>query len=220
MRKIHIILLVLVGLIVYSCKKTEDENYDLAINKPNTVSITSMKLIREVEDLPKSHIGLGYSKLTPEEKVVFWNRQIDNYLLENKVSDELKDHILKLKSFITVNLYENLGKPETEKLVDKFTKEWLLDPIQNGRFPAKTLISVSTLYGRKTKESSIKTLNTASYSTSSEQSITCDCYYSVYCQIGTGGSNLCMTQDACKTNSDNPFNCGITGTSRCVGRCE
>lgn len=171
-----------------------------------------VNLISEVENLPQSSVRMGYNQLSSQEKVVFWNRHIERFISSNTLSPELKTHIMKLKSFIKPELYETLGTPVTDKYVLEFTKGWYTDPVQKGIFKADVLGVAGTLMGAGKIENNVEKLRQKAFTSSTEEN--CDCYYSISCW----GTYWCTTKDFCKDQG--PYDCGITGTSRCTGTCN
>lgn len=214
------IFFVLAIFTIVSCSKdTNDEITPLAISGLKNIK-ASMELIVEVENLPKSSIVLGYNTLNATEKALFWNRHFDNYLKNNELSDDLRAHIIKLKTFATPELYSTLGSTKTTAFVEKFTNEWLVTPLRNGRYPAKVLTEVSTFIAMGKDETTLQKLKTQSIKTSSEKGgegggVTCDCIYNSYCSFVSG--NSCYKNVFC--NSIN-YDCGIAGGSRCEGSCQ
>lgn len=174
--------------------------------KPDSVN---MQLVKEVENLSQDLVWIGYNKLNSSEKVTLWNRHLDTYLNNPKVSFDLKNHILELKTIITEEGYEKVGTEENEKFMDAFTEKWFHEPVRQGRFSRETLFEIGTLFGfgtganAKGAKVSIASLPGAT--------LACKCYWSMSCPT----SKYCTDKNNC-TGS----NCGITGRSRCSGVCE
>lgn len=202
MKRNYLTLVVLVAF--FSCTKSNENS-----------SAINLDLIKEVENLPKSTVILGYQNLNNNEKVEFWNRHIDSYLNTHIISTEFKDHILKLKNFVRVDLYNTLGTANTDADVEKFTKEWYTDVVKKNVFPHDQLLEVGTIYGVGKNETTLRTMKTTAYSESSENSA-CNCYYEVSCWLWKN----CISENICKSPNANPYNCGLVGTSRCTGVCQ
>lgn len=188
---------------LFSCNK---ETSDTNLGEESKTIRT--ELIREIQNLPKANVALGYQKLTNSEKVVFWNTHLDNYINNHTISENLKSHIRLLRSFITKDIYNTLGTPATDKYVADFTEKWYTIPVKQGLFKAKDLVEIATMLGVGKDENIV--LSTVPPPPGS----ICDCRYNISC----GSYRSCYESTYC--NDSGPFNCGVFGTSRCDGSCK
>lgn len=188
--------------LLFSCnKETRKSNSDVEAKAIRT------ELIKEIQSLPNSLVGLGYQKLTNSEKVVFWNTHVDQYLLTHKVSEKLREHIELLRGFATVRLYDQLGTAEADKYVADFTEKWYTIPVSKGLFSAKDLIEIATLVGVGKDEGGV-------VSVVEPPGSKCDCRYNISC----GSYRSCYASTYC--GDYGPMECGVFGTSRCDGTCK
>lgn len=190
-------------LLLVSCSRNTNEPTSPTIN---------LALIAEVEQLPAREMGLGYMKLNPDEKALFWHHHFDKFLNNPEEPENIKAHVRKLKAFTTADNYRTLETPETQKKLKDFTKEWLLDPIANKQFSRDKLLMIGDFVGIKQlrEHVTVSNLRTASTLYATE----CRCIYDIGCGIITGD---CQSSEECKKAS--PTECGLTGTSRCDGKC-
>lgn len=200
-------VLFMAALLFCSCSK---KSSDMPEVQSDDVDIA---LINEVENLPNSLVSLGYNKFTSKEKVVFWTRHVDRYLkLHSNLDERTVNHIKKLRTFLSVDLYDKSQSADMKKYVNEFEKAWLLDAIEKQGFDAKTLVEVGTLRGAGKAESTLEIASKLSFTTTTEN---CTCYYTAYCLPAS-----CISQPECAAGQpDNPGDCGVFGTSRCTGRC-
>lgn len=195
-----------------SCQKSDLKS----VNPTSTIATTTinMDLVTEVENLPKSVVSLGYNKLNSSEKVLFWQRHLDQYVKEhNDLSPEIKSQLLEMKKFVTTDLYDNLKTPEMRKRIDAFQRDQYTIPVQQKKIPASILIDAATLRGTGKTEQTLTELQRTAVALASDN---CDCYYDISC----GLNRFCFSVRECQTNDDNPYNCGLFGTSRCTGKCS
>ncbi len=169
----------------------------------------NLSLINEVKNLSQYDFTNGYNTLNNREKVIFWNNVIDDYLSKNKIADELKVHILELKKFVTVQMYESLGTPKGDSTARAFYKSWYVEPSLSGKYQTQALWQVATLQGVKSTHPAggNKVLKVAPGTGS------CNCYYTLSCLP----DNQCIEKAATCTASPG---CGIMGTTNCDGKCE
>ena len=188
-------------IFLFSCgKETRDSN------EPDESKAIRTELIKEIQNLPKSLVGLGYRKLNSPEKVIFWNTHVDKYLSTHTVSEKLRQHIDLLRGFATPTLYDQLGTAEMDMYVADFTKKWYTIPVNTGLFSAKELIEIATLVGVGKDEVNVSPLPLGGSG--------CNCYYNISC----GSNRYCYENDYCNTYG--PMTCGVFGTSRCDGTCD
>jgi len=182
-------------------------------NKDSTKGeLVNMRLIREVEKLPNSIVYLGVDRLNSREKVVFWNRHLDEYVSTHVVSKELSQHIQKLRDFIKVETFDAISKNNDSKLINDFTHDWLVTPIKKGIFTNKTLSDIATLSGVGTKEQTLYYLNKKAYM----DNIECNCTMSYQCYSSVYPAATCVTTPgSCLIRV-----CGIVGTLYCNGQCN
>lgn len=194
----RLVACLLTGLCFQSCTESSV--------KPDSVNI---QLVKEVENLSQDLVWIGYNKLNPSEKVTLWNRHLDTYLNDPKISSDLKNHIVELKTIITEEGYEKAGTEENEKFMGTFTEKWFHEPVRQGRFSKETLFEIGTLFGfGKGVNAKGAKINNPSLPSNT---LACKCYWSMSCPT----AKYCMSKSSC-TGS----NCGITGRSRCSGLCE
>ena len=213
MKKFNQFILLFMFIIAISgCQKDYLETKSVFSSGKSILSEQSMDLIRAVENLPNSVVQLGFKKLSPEEKFVFWTRHIDNFLKNNKLTLETENHIMNLKKFLRVDLFTNIGSEETKKQIDDFEKAWLIDPVASGKFDAKTLVFASSLMNVGKKDDVSKT------AIASGEPI-CHCRLTIYCQIGDW-HGTCDDGKCVVATDEEEGGCGLFGTSNCTGICN
>ena len=183
MKKYFVSVILGLSLAFLACNKeaTRESNSNI---QSKSIRI---ELIREIQELPNSLVGLGYQKLNNPEKVVFWNTHVDKYLNTHKVSDGLRNHIELLRDFATVKLYDQLGTSDIDKYVADFTNKWYTIPVEKGLFNAKDLVEIATLAGVGKDKDAIP------YSVDPTEPI-CDCRYNISC----GSYRSCYSSTYCE----------------------
>lgn len=112
--------------------------------------------------------------------------------------------MLKLLPLLKVETFKNARTLEQEAFMAKFTNEWYTKPVAQGRFKKEDLLNAATVYGLGDKSTSI-TPQVAALTGS------CNCRYDIGCD-----TNYYCRRVTCTANVD----CGIVGTSKCVGICS
>jgi hypothetical protein len=216
MTRLTSILTVAMFCLLYfsSCQKSDLKTVEPASAVATTTTV-NMDLITEVENLPRSVVSLGYNKLNSSEKVLFWQRHIDQYVKEHSdLSPEIKSQLLEMKKFVTTDLYDNIRKTETRKRIADFQREQYTIPVQQRKISANVLIDAATLVGAGKAEQTLTELQRTAVALATDNN--CNCYYDISCSTG----KYCFSNPVCSTGDDNPYNCGLFGTSRCSGICS
>lgn len=211
--RIRLTLIAIICLLSFiSCNKSMD------INTIDKISISNVNLdkISEVMTLPMTKVRLGYLTLSPEEKVIFWNNHLNDYENNHEISSKLKDHILDARRFLTPEIYKGIGTPSIDSAIAKFTKDWLIDPVESKQFNLKELLAISSFNNIGTKEETLSKLESTSMLNTVESD--CNCFYTIYCTGAYGSSYQCITKSTCQDVG--PATCGVFGGSKCTGHCE
>jgi hypothetical protein len=168
-----------------------------------------------VEELPEHLVNLGLAKLSPVEKSLLWQRHIDKYINNDRISPALKIHALKLRAIVNEKLFEDLGSTSSENFLNKFEVEWFAEPLKKGLFTKDDLLLLATTFGMgsdKLLSMEREQILDEVVPVVEEGDKSCNCYYSLSCP---GNGNSCI-EGGCKKVDG----CGLLGTTRCDGLCE
>ncbi len=167
-----------------------------------------LQLIEEIEKLPNSLARLSYQKLSPSEKVILWQRHLQEWLDSSILRPEQKAHIRRIYEFANVELYENREAPETKRKLADAEETLFYQPIRSKLFPAKLLLQIATFDG----------VGKATNTNATEAF--CNCYYSISCGAGSCVDRAICTSPGPKPKDTQPSDCGLLGSSDCSGRCD
>ncbi|MFT4031315.1 MAG: bacteriocin fulvocin C-related protein [Siphonobacter sp.] len=165
---------------------------------------TDVAVVKELESLPNEIVHISYRNLSASQKALLWQRHLSNVMDNWDLTTEQKNHIAKLQNLVSKTLFSRVGTKELQDQMDSFVKEWYDPAIASGLFTQINLVKISTIKGIGNGNYSGRVLVGD-----------CVCYYSLSC-----GLLSCIDNKTCSEGLENPFDCGILGTSRCTGKCE
>jgi hypothetical protein len=179
-----------------------------SINPSEASLEVRLQLIREIETSQNSVARISYSKLTPEEKVVFWHRHLEKWMSHTSLSSAQLVYLKKVHDFATPALYADLESPAARQKIVDAENVLFHQAIKDGLFTQAQLYQIVTFEGIGTQE-------LANGRIEAVEGNYCDCLYSISC-----GAGSCRTEVQCGPLYRNPYDCGILGTSRCSGHCS
>lgn len=206
--KKNIVLLfsvVLSTLIMIGCQKEKS-----IINETKTLTHATRQAINSGS---LTAIKQSYSLLTNEEKQTLWDTKWNTILKidANQLTSEQLKIVMMIKTFvdsITIeSLYKNPIPGETfiKSNLSYFEKHF-------SKAQLYLLIECSYFCDDFSLLKSMEYLNP--FLPFSYGSGNCECYYTLYCDLGGGGGGTCVWGECSKI-----IGCGLTGTSNCKGRC-
>lgn len=203
--------LLLIIAVLVSCNHGEIKSISPSATEQRDAQLDreSLRLVEEVESLPKSVVSLGYAKLNSQQKVLLWNRHIDKCLQDPNMSVALKKHVLKLKGIPNVDMYDKDQSEQQKAIVDKLTESWYTKPVEAGLFTADELLNVCTVARLGVADNVNARAASPSDFEIPQLKPPCNCNYNIGCvrRCNTG---------ACGTDSKS---CGFFGSSTCSGAC-
>ncbi len=192
-------------LMLFAFTQCEKEtNVDLTSNN-NTVNL---KLINEVIQLSsQSDQRLAYNLLSPAEKTTLWKQRFTALIKSDTLTDEQRNHIEKLNTFINISTFEDSNKDS--KSFTSFAKNWCIEGLNY--FTKEEIIKIAFSINSFNSKNNIAKSSSISPSYVDPGVKNCNC-----CSTSAFSCNSCDTNAICHEVRD----CGFMMWYVCDGRCS
>lgn len=211
-KSLSIVLMCCFFVLSMSCTRKNSKSSEQQ-STPNV----NMAAILEVENMPNDFARVGVKSLNSDEKVIFWNRHIINYIKTHHLSESAKNQLLTInKTFNRKEIFDavDAGDQKVISWIKQANYDMYYKPVLEKKYPAATFDDALTPNGIGSMSSSNKLFHLAS-NTDPFGLPKCNCYWSAYCQVTSEGT--CQDKDGTCTHTGT--GCGVSGQSACTGIC-
>lgn len=209
LKTLRVLLPIIIVLsFVVACQKEKgiiDETATLTHATRQAINAGSLTAIKQ-----------SYSLLTNEEKQTLWDTKWNTILKNdaNKLTSEQLKIVVMIKTFVDSITIERLYKnPTPGEIFIKGNLSYFEEHFSKAQL--YLLIECPYFYNDFSLQSIVLPQPIDPREEGGNSGSLCTCYYSIYCQT-VGGGGTCQS-GGCITGSPN---CGLTGTSNCVGLCR